>query len=324
MREGVKTACRICGNEAGNRPFVAREMMYGTRETFDYFECGGCGTLQIAEVPSDLARHYPSGYYSYSPAKPLKGHFRRFTRNLKYRYILFNEGWLGGFLYRRKPDPYGVLRSYSKIGVTKASRILDVGCGSGRDLHKLREHGFENLLGVDPYLPASIRYGNGLEVRKCELSEVGGRWDVVYFNHVFEHLPDPAASLAVVASMLAPGGHCVLRIPVVPCHAWDTYGPDWVQLDAPRHLYTFSGKAIAILAAGAGLELDERMTYRDSPADQFWGSELYRRGVSLVDGAANLKVHFSRKELQRYREMARELNAKGTGDQAVFFLRMPA
>ena len=56
--------CPICGVEDIPRIHHAREMMFGTRERFDYRECPACGTLQIAAVPADLERHYPSGYYT--------------------------------------------------------------------------------------------------------------------------------------------------------------------------------------------------------------------------------------------------------------------
>jgi hypothetical protein len=47
-------ACRVCGNETGNRVHVVREMMYGTRKAFSYSECATCSRLQILEVPKDL------------------------------------------------------------------------------------------------------------------------------------------------------------------------------------------------------------------------------------------------------------------------------
>src|SRR5206468_2718584 len=65
--------CRLCGNDAGNRAFVAREMMFGLREAFDYFECAACGCLQIAQVPRDLSKYYPPQYYSFHSAGRLKG-----------------------------------------------------------------------------------------------------------------------------------------------------------------------------------------------------------------------------------------------------------
>jgi hypothetical protein len=74
------------------------------------------------------------------------------------------------------------------------------------------------------------------------------------------------------------------------------------------------------LTQRADLRLDLDRLYYDSVSDQFWGSELYRRGIDLVSGAANRKQHFSRAELCRFRVRARELNQERQGDQAVFYL----
>jgi hypothetical protein len=58
--------CRICGNPVGNREYVAREMMFGLRDSFVYFQCAECRCLQIAEFPADMSRYYPASYYSCS------------------------------------------------------------------------------------------------------------------------------------------------------------------------------------------------------------------------------------------------------------------
>ena len=63
-------ACRACGNAEGNTAHFPKEMMFGWREVFEYFECGRCGCLQIAEIPADLGKYYPrDAYYSYQPPK---------------------------------------------------------------------------------------------------------------------------------------------------------------------------------------------------------------------------------------------------------------
>jgi hypothetical protein len=62
-------ACAICGNDADNRIFTAREMMFGLRESFDYLECSKCGCLQQLDVPEDLSRLYDN-YYSFDNALP--------------------------------------------------------------------------------------------------------------------------------------------------------------------------------------------------------------------------------------------------------------
>ena len=62
----------------------------------------------------------------------------------------------------------------------------------------------------------------------------------------------------------------VIRIPIAGTHAWQTYGVDWVQLDAPRHLFLHTEDGMRSLAAGAGLQVTA--VVHDSTAMQFWGS----------------------------------------------------
>ncbi|MDO8971391.1 MAG: hypothetical protein Q7U74_11930, partial [Saprospiraceae bacterium] len=66
--------CRICNNTQGNPTFTAREMMYGSREKFEYFQCAHCGCLQITAIPPDLSKYYPPGYYSHALPAPRGTH----------------------------------------------------------------------------------------------------------------------------------------------------------------------------------------------------------------------------------------------------------
>ena len=295
------------------------EMMYGTREPYEYFTCGKCACLQIKDIPDDLSRHYPQNYYSYTPSGHRKNRPHMLSR-LKFDYIFFRKGLPGRFLAGLKPEAYGQFRCFQKVPLHHQSRILDVGCGSGRDLIKMQELGFTHLKGIDPYIPEAIDYGQGLTIDKKTLHEVEGQWDIIKFNHVFEHLDNPAEILKEVKRLLAYGGTCIIRIPVVPCHAFDAYGIHWVQLDAPRHLYLHSVESMSELARVAELNLDIEQIYYDSTSDQFLGSELYQKGIPLITATGNLKHYFSRRKLQQFKSQARQLNLCRRGDQAVFYL----
>lgn len=321
---GAGYRCRICGHSGSPALFSVPEMMFGWGEEFRYAQCARCGCLQLANPPPDLARYYPTSYYSVGqePVAIDGNSLRRIALTLRDRYALYDRGLLGRFLYARFPNE--ALRSLSGVpGLSVETRILDVGCGSGTLLYRLRERGFCHLLGIDPSLEHDIHYANDLLVRRQTLDEVEGRWDVVMFHHSFEHLADPLGALRHVARLVPPGGTCLLRMPVVPCCAWERYGVHWVQLDAPRHLFIYSQKGVQLLGEKTGWALAKVVF--DSTEFQFWGSEQYEQGIPLMapnSYAVNPRgSRFSKRDIACFRAKARRLNAQGQGDSAAFYLR---
>jgi hypothetical protein len=146
------------------------------------------------------------------------------------------------------------------------------------------------------------------------------------FHHSFEHIADQKGTLDAVVRLLAPGGVCLIRVPVASSYAWEHYGVDWVQLDAPRHFFLHTEESLRRLAGDVGLEI-AKVIY-DSNAFQFLGSELYRRGIPLSSTAPS-DVHaraeaFTRDELAAFGRRASDLNAEGRGDQAAFYMRKRA
>lgn len=312
--------CRICGNFDGNRMIYAKEMMFGFGDVFPYFECARCGCLQIAELPLNLAKYYPKGYYSYRGRFQEKG-LRQFLAGLRDRFAVSGKGIVGRIIHAEFPRED--MHFIHQIPGWQKARVLDVGCGAGSFLYALREFGMQNLLGVDPFNEADIEYRNGLVIQRRGVLEVEGIWDLVTFHHSFEHIPDPFLTLEKVSGLLADGGLCVIRMPTVPSYAWAHYGVNWVQLDAPRHFFIHSTKSLSMVAQKAGMVIEK--VIHDSTAFQFWGSEKYARGIPLRDRRSlfeNWKNPlFSRREMSDFRKRAEELNVVGQGDQAAFFLR---
>lgn len=314
--------CKICGNEKENQIYEAREMMFGYKDVFHYFQCSQCNCLQIKDFPQNISKYYPDNYYSYQMS-PYRNKIKKFLIGLRDNYALFDRGFIGKLLCIKYPNKR--LRCLSLLAVRKDTSILDVGCGTGDLLYSLREFGFKNLLGVDPFNAQDIEYANGLKILKKEIHDVKDKWDIVMFHHSFEHIPDPAKTLQTVTGLLAPNGHCIIRIPISSSYAWEHYGVNWVQLDAPRHFYLHSVESMHILADQAKLDLYK--VFYDSTTFQFWGSEQYIKDIPLRDKqsyAENPRNSiFSKEEIYTFDKRAKELNEKDQGDQAVFYLREP-
>lgn len=310
--------CKVCGNSEGNRTFVAKEMMFGLRDEFEYLECSACGCLQIKEIPENLLRYYPEDYYSYSPSaenasgRGLAGTIKRAAKNMLVDHYL-----RGGKILRGMMDQaYTTAFPWLKQGlVNSRSRILDVGCGSGALLLVMHDYGFRNLTGVDPFINADIHYPNGITIHKKQLSELTEKYDLVMMHHAFEHMDEPAAVLRKIHALLNPGGMVLIRIPIADSLAWKKYGVDWVQLDAPRHFFLHTNKSIDILSKQTGFELADVMY--DSWELQFYGSEKYRKGIPLVDERESIPQDV----MAQYRAEAAKLNESRQGDSACFYLK---
>lgn len=315
------TPCRICANDQGNTPYRVREMLLGTRHEFDYFQCGQCGCLQIVQPPDTLADYYPSGYFSFRDYRKLAGNpLRGWLDRQRVGAALGHGGSLVGTLANLFAKPLDYVAWLEKTGKGTACRVLDVGCGSGKLLLRMRLGGVDNCMGIDPFLAEDIRYPNGLVIHRQDIRDTQGQFDLLMFHHAFEHMDRPAEVMAEAVRLLAPGGVILIRVPLADSEAWEHYREHWWSLDAPRHLFLHTRKSMEILARAAGLEIFD--SFRDSTPSQFINSELYARDIPLSAGTRPETV-LTQGQLAGFRARTAELNLAGRGDMGGFFLRRP-
>lgn len=312
--------CRICGSEGEHSVYSAKEMMLGLRDEHRYFQCADCGCLQIESIPDNLAAYYPSNYYSYS-APSAANKFKQTLLKLRDYYAVTGKSLIGHALSLVSAN--SKLSTLRPVELKQDSRILDVGCGAGLLLNSLKEAGFTQLLGIDPFNADTILYPNGLTIEKRDIFSETGQWDLIMFHHSFEHLVEQQHTLEQARKLLDKNGTVLLRVPTVSSYAWQHYGVNWSQLDAPRHLFLHSVDSIKKLAEQTGFVVS-KVQY-DSNAFQFWGSEQYELDIALrserswSENPANSL--FTTEQIKQFEHRARELNALNKGDQAAFYLR---
>jgi predicted SAM-dependent methyltransferase len=304
--------CKICEAPL-SAAFTLKEMMLDTRDKFEYAQCSECGTIQILEVPDSMEDYYPYYYYSFRERVPkllrkslIKRIFADFRIKRKY-----------------KNSNDAILQYLKPLKINPSQRILDVGCGKGKLICELFNHGFENVQGVDKFIPEEHNYEFNVKVFKKDLSELEpNSYDLLMMHHCFEHMDQPFVELNNCYNLLKPGGYLIVRIPVV-AKAWEIYNIDWVQLDAPRHFFIYTEHSMKLLAEKIGFNIVD-IVY-DSSSFQFIGSEAYKRGIALVDkaikGYRDIGLLFTDDENEKFEKMARQLNQEGNGDQAIFYLR---
>ena len=319
--------CRICGNDQGNRTHRAREMMFGTRDEFEYVECARCGTVQIASIP-ELSPYYPAEYYSLDQSRRPeieRSWRRRAAAHFLGKHLLGGRTLIGRYVDKRRPQLRGHFPSSLVdpiLDLDLNSSILDVGCGSGQLLRTLHAFGFRNLAGTDAFIERDFTVHGRIAVRKLSIDQLDGRFDLVMLHHSFEHLPEATNSLSKLKDLLKPYGTLLIRMPVV-AYAWEQYGINWVQLDAPRHLHLFTEQGFRMIAGQLGFDL-LKVVY-DSHAFQFFGSEQYKMDIPMNDatsfaGASESSI-FSQDQIDEWSRLSEKLNTASRGDQACFYLR---
>lgn len=303
--------CRVCTTPLTPK-YTFKEMMFGTREEFAYGECPNCDSIQILEVPVDIDKHYPLHYVSFNQfIPPLKRLplLKRLTGNTRMQK-------------KYKTSHNKTLEYLKPINTAPGAKILDIGCGRGQLICLLFNEGFEQVTGVDKFISKEIDHGYGVKVLKKDLSELpSNSYDVLITHHVLEHMDEQIKELKECHRLLKKGGVFLVCIPILG-EVWDIYKENWVQLDAPRHFVLHTLKSINILAEKTGFAI--KKTIFDSTAFQFWGSELYKKGIPLMQPDTHktypIEDIFTPVEFADFDNRSAALNAIQRGDSARFYL----
>jgi SAM-dependent methyltransferase len=281
-------------------------MMFGMRDEFAYWECGTCGCLQIRNIPEHLEDYYPKNYYSFSQSLN--------AEDVWWYRAYFKAPQLGPIIRRIRKNPYfadGKFQSVVDAKPKRGARILDVGCGAGHLVSVLRSVGYD-AHGIDAFATAETPY-----IRRCTLDAAADNWDLITFHHALEHMTDHVDVLRCARQKLAPGGTCLVRIPVA-AWAWKQYGSNWVQLDAPRHLIVHTPESFRRAAGLAGLRTS--LVKFDSTIFQIVGSELYKRDIPL-NQIETERAKLTKETIRSYIAQTIQLNQQQLGDQASFYLK---
>ncbi|RPI59868.1 MAG: class I SAM-dependent methyltransferase, partial [Ignavibacteriales bacterium] len=309
--------CKICNHNSKNQILNVREMYFGTRELFEYLECSNCGCLQLLNTPKDYAVHYPKDYFTFQQKH--EGKIKSILNRYRDKAAMGDKSFLGNILYKKFGEPTYITR-LKVVGVGLNDSILDVGCGQGILLHKMKESGFDNVFGIDPFIDETIVYKNGLKILKKDLSDMVGVYDLIMFNHSFEHMENPLQVMKKSNELLKLNRTLLIRIPVADSYAFNHYKENWCSLDAPRHLYLHTKKSIKLLAEQSGFEV-KKISY-DSRSWQLWGSEQYTKNISLLDDRSYYispkNSIFTKNQIDEFEKKTIELNKNSEGDQAEF------
>lgn len=137
--------------------------------------------------------------------------------------------------------------------------LLDIGCGVGFLVEAATRHEI-NAAGVD-VSPFAIEYGrNELGLQRLSVGtpekalDSNERFDIVYLNHVIEHVHDPVKLVKQCSKYLEPGGWIVIETPDIDSTEALRKGRDWKYI-MPEHLYYFNLLTLSSVVEKQGLRV---------------------------------------------------------------------
>lgn len=167
--------------------------------------CGECGYIGYIDRPT---QEWMNKYYEeeWDNAK---------SRNVKEEAKQLKHGV--------SPEQRDALLLAKKLGVSYEALICDIGCGNGAILKEFANLGFQNLIGVENscYRAELTRekYGFKTLIGNFENSDIKRELEKVkpvglfFSSHVFEHIYDPRAALAICRDLQNEGGHFIAALP---------------------------------------------------------------------------------------------------------------
>ena len=194
-----------------------------------------------------------------------------------------------------------ILDRLDAVSHGRRGRLLDVGCAHGWFLEAARARGFE-AYGIEPDPEVcALAQSKNLDVWPGFFpNDIPGdaTFDVITFNDVFEHLPDPAEVLRTCCRRLAPGGFVVINIPsslgafyrlAAGLDRLGLSGPFermWQKNFSSPHLFYVTPDQLDRLTLRAGLVALHGSTLPSVEAAGLWTRLRYDKGGSLAMAAA--------------------------------------
>ena len=244
--------CYGCGGRAGH-PFVeAQDDLTGKPGTFQFVHCDGCGlTYQNPRVSLEhIVEFYDDEYIAHRKT---------------------NWGFLNK-AFDRAMDQLDASkdRLVSRyVSLDRASEVLDVGCGSGSFLQRLRQRHGVQATGLDFKDLSASPFLDGITFRQGLFYEIDlqpARFDVVTMWHFLEHDYDPLRSLRTAHRVLKPGGHMVIEVPRLDSATFRMFRHRWPGLQAPQHTVLYDREHLLTFVERAGFETVEYLPYGAFPA----------------------------------------------------------
>ncbi len=265
----TRPVCPVCHSSGKNRFVDVVDLYFSVEGSWNIRQCDNrhCGLwwLDPMPPPDAIAETY-NGYFTHTGAGEGDGMGRYLEHAILDGHLGYRSGvgpiarFVGRVLGMLPPARDEAARRVMWLTASMRGRLLDVGCGNGAFLARMRNLGWD-VQGVEPDARAAdvARRHHALSVFHGTLDafeEPGESYDGITLNHVVEHVPNPIALLQTSERLLKSGGRLVIATPNVLSLGERVFGSSWRGLEVPRHLCLFSPKSLAHLLTFTDLRVE--------------------------------------------------------------------
>jgi SAM-dependent methyltransferase len=235
-------ACPFCGGRSAAAVLAEDRNRETSAARFEYRRCERCATVFLVDPPVDLAPFYA-------------GEYHRFDAD-------------GAAEWERNPTLRAVETARAQLlgRHVRNGSLIDVGAGPGGFAAAARDAGFD-VSAIEMDARSCEYMQRRLGVRAiCTDDPLAALASLpparaISLWHALEHLRDPAATLALAAARLQPGGVLALGVPNPHALQFRLLGSRWAHLDAPRHLSLVPEPALSARMRELGLRRVEADSY---------------------------------------------------------------
>jgi len=279
------TKCPVCENPENRLLYSKEEDLAAEKFSFNILRCDNCSHLFSFPLPSsrELNSTYEESKAIFlddlkktnKKIKKWDKGWRRFILKeyLGYKKILSRNSlkYLCAFFMSR-------FTSFTLLPFHGEGKILDVGCYNGLYLHLLKNLGWD-VQGVELDRNACrLARELGISTFCGELENAGfteESFDVVRFNQVLEHIPEPKKTINEAKKVLKKGGRIYISVPNARSLARLLFKDMWL---GTGHVQGFSPRSIACLCRHLGFKI-KSMRFNSSRNILINGTDYFFKGM---------------------------------------------
>lgn len=205
-------------------------IVFTVKNNHTIHRCQNCQLMFVFPLPHSSSDIYSADYFQGASQGFGYTDYDHDKEPMRATFVNYLE-----YIEKNKPSP---------------GRMLDVGAATGFFLSIAKERGWD-VAGIElSEFAAEQGRKKGMDIRTGTLASVDfapNSFDVITLWDVIEHVSNPEEELAVVWSLLKPGGVVAINTPDAQSLLARVLGKHWHALVPPEHLYYFSAKNLGTL-----------------------------------------------------------------------------